>query len=139
MSPEQVKQILLDTKTIAVVGISSRAGQVAHEVPSYLQAHGYRIIPVNPHAAEILGEIAYPTLSAIPPALTVDLALLFLKPEALAAAATEAIARGVKVIWMQEGVRDEDAAKRAQAAGLQVVMDRCMRAAHRFFFAEPKN
>ncbi|MCG3140725.1 MAG: putative protein YccU [Anaerolineae bacterium] len=138
MSPDQVKQILLDTKTIAVVGLSSRAGQPAHDVPKYLQAHGYRIIPVNPRATEILGETAYPTLTAIPRTISIELVQMFLKPEAIAAATEEAIARGVKVIWMQEGVRDELAAQRARAAGIQVVMDRCLRAAHRFFFAEPK-
>ena len=138
MSPEQVKQILLDTKTIAVVGISSRAGRPAHDVPKYLQEHGYRIIPVNPSATEILGETAYPNLSAIPRDVSIDTVQIFLKHEDIAPAVEEAIARGAKVIWMQEGVRDDAAAKRAQDAGLQVVMDRCMRAAHRFFFAEPK-
>jgi hypothetical protein len=138
MSPDQVKQILLDTKTIAVVGISSREGRPAHDVPKYLQQHGYRIIPVNPNATEILGETAYPNLAAIPREIQIDTVQMFLKHEAIAAAVEEAIARGAQVIWMQEGVRDDAAAKRAQDAGLQVVMDRCMRAAHRFFFAEPK-
>lgn len=138
MSPDQVKQILLETKTIAVVGISSREGRVAHDVPKYLQAHGYRIIPVNPNAAEILGETVYPKLSAIPREIHIDTVQMFLKHQDIAPAVEEAIAMGARVIWMQEGVRDDTAAKRAQDAGLTVVMDRCMRAAHRFFFAEPK-
>jgi predicted CoA-binding protein len=138
MSPDQVKKILLDTKTIAVVGISSRPGRTAHDVPKYLQEHGYRIIPVNPHASEILGEKAYPSLTAIPREIHIDTVQLFLKHEDIARAVEEAIAIGAQVVWMQEGVRDDVAAKRAQDAGLQVVQDRCMRAAHRFFFAEPK-
>jgi|SRR5581483_1889780 predicted CoA-binding protein len=138
MSPDQVKKILLDTKTIAVVGISSRPGRPAHDVPKYLQEHGYRIIPVNPNASEILGEKAYPSLTAIPREIHIDTVQLFLKHEDIARAVDEAIAIGAQVVWMQEGVRDDVAAKRAQDAGLQVVQDRCMRAAHRFFFAEPK-
>lgn len=138
MSPDQVKQILLDTKTIAVVGMSTRADRPSHDVPKYLKEHGYKIIPVNPNADEILGEKAYPNLLAIPRELQVDTVQIFLKSEQVSAVVKDAIALGAKVIWMQEGVRNEQAAVRAEEAGLQVVQDRCMRAAHRFFFAEPK-
>ena len=138
MSPDQIKNILLETETIAVVGISSRAGRPAHDVPKYLQEHGYRIIPVNPKAAEILGEQVYPSLKQIPPEIKIDTVQLFLHYEHIAEAVQDAIAIGARVVWMQEGVRDDDAAEAAQAAGLTVVQDRCMRAAHRFFFAEPK-
>lgn len=138
MSPDQVKTILLETKTIAVVGISSRPGRPAHDVPKYLQEHGYRIIPVNPKASEILGERVYPSLKAIPPEIKIDTVQLFLHYEHIAEAVQDAIAIGARVVWMQEGVRNDDAAEAAQAAGLTVVQDRCMRAAHRFFFAEPK-
>ena len=138
MSPDQVKNILLEAKTIAVVGISSRPGRPAHDVPKYLQEHGYRIIPVNPKATEILGEQAYPSLKMIPSEIQVDTVQLFLHYEHIAAAVQDAIAIGARVVWMQEGVRDDDAAEAAEAAGLTVVQDRCMRAAHRFFFAEPK-
>lgn len=138
MTPEDVKQILLDTKTIAVVGISTRPGRPSQDVPKYLQAHGYRIIPVNPNAAEVLGEKAYPNLTAIPAAEKIDTVEIFLKPEQVPEVVEEAIKIGAKVIWMQEGVRNDEAAKRAEDAGLQVIQDRCMRAAHRFFFSEPK-
>ncbi len=138
MSPDQIKKILLETKTIAVVGISSRQGRPAHDVPQYLQAHGYRIVPVNPNATEILGERVYASLQEIPREIKIDTVQLFLRHADIAPAVQDAIALGARVIWMQEGVRDDNAAKQAEAAGLLVVQDRCMRAAHRFFFAEPK-
>lgn len=138
MSPDQVKQILLDTKTIAVVGISSRPDRPAHDVPKYLQEHGYRIIPVNPNATEILGEKVYPELGAIPKEIPIDTVQIFLHSEDVPPVVEAAIQIGAKVVWMQEGVHNDAAAKRAEEAGLKVVQDRCMRAAHRFFFAEPK-
>src|SRR5581483_2815912 len=138
MTPDQVKQILLDTKTIAVVGISTRAGRLNQDVPKYLQEHGYRIIPINPKADTILGEKAYPNLLAIPKSEHVDTVEIFLKSDQVPQIVEDAIKIGAKVIWMQEGVRNDAAAKRAEEAGLKVVQDRCMRAAHRFFFAEPK-
>lgn len=138
MSPDQVKQILLDTKTIAVVGMSTRPERPSQDVPKYLQEHGYRVIPVNPNATQILGEKAYPNLTAIPSDIHIDTVQIFLPGEQVPPVVEEAIAIGAKVIWMQEGVRNDEAAKRAEAAGLLVLQDRCMRAAHRFFFAEPK-
>lgn len=138
MSPDQVKQILLDTRTIAVVGMSTHADRQSQQVPKYLQAHGYRIIPINPTADEILGEKAYPSLSAVPREIQIDTVEIFLRPEDVPPVVEEAIAIGAKVIWMQEGIRNDEAAKRAMDAGLQVVQDRCMRAAHRFFFAQPR-
>jgi predicted CoA-binding protein len=138
MSPDQVKQILLDTKTIAVVGMSSHEDRPSHDVPKYLQEHGYRVIPVNPNAQEILGEKAYPTLRDIPGDVQIDTVEIFLKSEDVPPVVQDAIAIGAKVIWMQEGIRNEAAAKAAEEAGLLVVQDRCMRAAHRFFFAQPK-
>lgn len=138
MSPDQVKQILLDTKTIAVVGMSSRADRPSHDVPKYMQAHGYRIIPINPNAQEILGEKAYPDLLAIPLEIQIDTVQIFLRSEEVPSVVQDAIKIGAKAIWMQEGIRNEQAAVRAEEAGLKVIQDRCMRAAHRFFFAEPK-
>lgn len=136
MTPDQVKQILLDTKTIAVVGMSTNPDRPSHSVPLYLRNHGYTVIPVNPNADEIEGMQTYPTLSAIP--VPVDTVEIFLPSDQVPPIVDEAIKIGAKVIWMQEGVRNDAAAERAEAAGLQVVQDRCMRAAHRFFFAEPK-
>jgi predicted CoA-binding protein len=138
MSPDQVKQILLDTKTIAVVGMSTRPERPSHDVPKYLKEHGYRIIPVNPSTTEILGEKAYPDLLAIPPDLKIDTVEIFLPSDQVPPIVEQAIQIGARVVWMQEGVRNESAAKRAEEAGLLVVQDRCMRAAHRFFFATPK-
>jgi predicted CoA-binding protein len=138
MSPDQVKQILLDTKTIAVVGMSTHPDRPSHDVPKYLKEHGYRIIPINPTASEILGEKAYPSLAAIPPGEHVDTVELFLHAEDVPPVVEDAIKIGAKVIWMQEGIRNDEAARRAQDAGLLVIQDRCMRAAHRFFFAKPK-
>jgi uncharacterized protein len=138
MSPDQVKQILLDTKTIAVVGMSTKPDRPSQDVPKYLQEHGYKIIPINPNADQILGEKAYPNLSAVPREIQIDTVQVFLHSDQVPPVVEEAIAIGAKVVWMQEGVRHEQAAKRAQEAGLLVVQDRCMRAAHRFFFAEPK-
>lgn len=139
MSPDQVKQILLDTKIIAVVGMSTRPDRPSQDVSKYMQAHGYRIIPVNPTADEILGEKAYPSLSAIPREIRVDTVQIFLRAQDVPPVVEEAIAIGARVIWMQEGIRNDEAAKRALDAGLQIVQDRCMRAAHRFFFAQPKS
>lgn len=138
MSPDQVKQILLDTKTIAVVGMSTQPNRPGQDVPKYLKEHGYKIVPINPKADEILGEKAYPNLRALPPDLHIDTVQIFLRSEDVPPIVEDAIKIGAKVIWMQEGVRNEAAAKRAQDAGLLVVQDRCMRAAHRFFFAESK-
>lgn len=138
MTPDQVKQILLDTKTIAVVGMSTNPNRPGQEIPKYLMEHGYRIIPVNPKATEILGQKAYPNLTAIPRDIQIDTVEIFLPSEAVPPIVEEAIAIGAKVVWMQEGVRNAQAAKRAEEAGLLVLQDRCMRAAHRFFFAEPK-
>lgn len=138
MSPDQVKQILLDTKTIAVVGMSTRPERPSQDVPKYLQEHGYKIVPVNPTATEILGETAYPSLSAIPSDIQIHTVQIFLRSEDVPPVVEEAIAIGAKVVWMQEGIRNEAAAQRAEEAGLTVVQDRCMRAAHRFFFAENK-
>jgi len=138
MTPDKVKQILVDTKTIAVVGMSTRAERPSQAVPKYLKEHGYTIIPVNPTAQEILGEKAYPDLLSIPRDIHIDTVEIFLRSEDVPPVVEQAIQIGAKVIWMQEGVRNDTAAKRAEEAGLLVVQDRCMRAAHRFFFAEPK-
>lgn len=138
MSPDQVKQILLDTKTIAVVGMSTRPDRPSQDVPKYLREHGYKIVPINPNSTKILGETAYPSLSAIPSDIHIDTVQIFLRSEDVLPVVEEAIAIGAKVVWMQEGIRNEVAAQRAEEAGLTVVQDRCMRAAHRFFFAEPK-
>jgi len=127
-SDQMMKEILLSTKTIASVGLSSNTEKESYWIVSYLKDQGYRIIPVNPTATEILGEKAYPSLSSIPD--RVDVVQVFRKPENVPPVVDEAIKIGAKVVWMQEGIVNEEAAQTAKAAGLQVVMDACMRATH---------
>ena len=128
-SDKEMKEILLSIKTIASVGLSSSDGKESYWIVSYLKEQGYRIIPVNPTATEILGEKVYPSLSAIPD--KVDVVQVFRKSEDVPPVVDEAIKIGAKVVWMQESIVNEEAAQKARAAGLQVVMDACMRATHR--------
>lgn len=124
-----LKEILLSTNTIASVGLSGNQEKESYGVASYLKEQGYRIIPVNPTAGEILGEKAYPDLESVPE--KIDVVQVFRKPEDVPPIVDEAIKIGAKVIWMQEGISHEEAAQKALDAGLQVVMDACMRATHR--------
>jgi predicted CoA-binding protein len=128
-----VPEILEKCRTIAVVGCSKDPSKDAHTVPAYMQGQGYRIIPVNPTASEILGEKAYPNVSAIPEPY--DLVNIFRPSGQVGPIVDEAIRAGkAKVIWMQLGISDEAAADRAKAAGMHVVMDLCLRTEHRFRF-----
>ncbi len=122
-------EILRKYRTIAVVGLSSDEARGSHGVSKYMQSAGYRIVPVNPAETEVLGEKAYPTVVSIPS--TVEIVDVFRRPEALPGVVEDAIAAGAKVIWMQEGIVNEEAAAKARAAGLEVVMDRCIRSEHR--------
>jgi predicted CoA-binding protein/signal transduction histidine kinase len=131
-SDEQIRRILETSKTIAVVGISARPGLPAHEVPAYLQQHGYRIIPVNPHLDQVLGEKAYPDLLSVPE--PVDVVQIFRRSERVLPHVEEAIRIGAKVVWMQEGISNEHAAQVAQAAGLEVVTSNCMMTSHARLF-----
>ncbi len=125
-------QILRKYKRIAMVGLSANPFRPSHFVAMYLLAEGYTVIPVNPREKEILGQVCYPSLTAIPGgAEVVD---IFREPSAVPAIVDEAIAIGAKVVWMQLGVINEEAAAKATAAGLQVVMDRCMKIEHARFF-----
>lgn len=128
MIPDSRTLILAQTKTIAVVGLSSQPSRAGYYVPAYLQRHGYRIIPVNPHLTEALGEKAYATLTAVPH--LIDLALIFQRSENVLPFIDEAIAVGVKAVWLQSGIRHEAAAVQARAAGLLVVQDACMMVEH---------
>jgi predicted CoA-binding protein/CRP-like cAMP-binding protein/anti-sigma regulatory factor (Ser/Thr protein kinase) len=129
-----IKDILLSTKTIAVVGLSSNPDKPSYSIAEYLKKQGYRIIPVNPTASDILGESVYPDLTSIPEA--VDVVQVFRKPEDVPPIAEEAVKIGAKVIWMQEGIVNEEAAKTARDAGMQVIMDACMRVMHRELIGE---
>jgi predicted CoA-binding protein len=121
-------RILAKSRTIAVVGLSANWYRPSYFAAKYLQEHGYRVIPVNPNYAEVLGERCYPSVSAIPDA--VDVVDGFRKPDEMPALAREAVAKGAKVLWMQLGIRNDEAARIAGDAGLDVVMDRCMKIEH---------
>ena len=126
MSAEE--KILNSSRTIAVVGLSSKPDRPSYKVASYLKGQGYQIIPVNPTEKGILGEPCYPDLSSVPGA--VDAVDIFRRAEDVPPIIEEAIRIGARAVWMQEGVINEDAASRARAAGLTVVMDKCMRKEH---------
>jgi len=127
MSAEE--KILNICRTVAVVGLSPKPDRPSNHVANYLKEQGYRIIPVNTYAGEILGETCYPDLSSIPE--PVDVVDIFRRSEAVPPIVEEAIKIGAKAVWMQEGVINEEAAARAEEAGLLVVMDRCMLKEHR--------
>ena len=122
-SRETIKQILDDCKTIAVVGLSSSSGRPSYGVASYMRRSGYKVIPVNPNETEVFGEKAYPSLADVPE--KIDLVDVFRRSSEAGNAVDEAVALGVKAVWLQEGVIDNAAAQRAHDAGLLVVMDRC--------------
>jgi len=126
---QMMKDILLSIKTIASVGLSSNIEKESYWIVSYLKEQGYRVIPVNPTATEILGEKAYPDLESVPE--KIDVVQVFRKSEDVPPIVEDAIKAGAKVVWMQEGIVNEEAAQKAREAGLQVVMDACMRATHR--------
>jgi predicted CoA-binding protein len=120
---------LLGLRRIAVVGCSSTPGKDAHTIPKYLKDHGYEVFPVNPFADEILGEPAYDSLSDVNE--TIDIVNVFRPSEEVGDIVDEALDRDdVKVIWTQLGIRDDDAARRAEADGRHVVQDRCMKVEH---------
>ena len=120
---ETIKKILDDCKTIAVVGLSSDPNRPSHGVASYMRSRGYKVIAVNPNETEVFGDKAYASLADIPD--KIDLVDVFRRSNEAGSAVDEAIALGVKAVWLQEGVIDDAAAQRAQDAGMLVVMDRC--------------
>jgi predicted CoA-binding protein len=122
-SAEAIRKILEDCRTIAVVGLSSNPGRASNGVAGYMKKQGYKIIPVNPREEEVLGEKSYPSLADVP--VKIDLVDVFRRSEEAGAVVDEAIKVGAKAVWLQEGVIDQEAAKRAHDAGLLVVMDRC--------------
>mgnify|MGYP005848511425 CR=1 FL=1 len=128
MSPE-IADLLRSSRTIAVVGLSSKRWRPSYGVSEYMQSQGYRIIPVNPFETKVLGEKAYPDLDAVPEQF--DIVDIFRRSEFVAPIVEAAIRRGARAVWMQEGVVHEDAARRAAEAGLLVIMDRCILKEHR--------
>jgi len=130
MKDEELKDILTGCKTVAVVGISPKEDRPSYIVASYLKSKGYRIIPVRPNGDTILGEKVYQNLIEIPKEIKVDVVDIFRRSEDIPPIVDEAIQRGAKVVWMQEGVIHEEAGKKAEEVGLKVVMDRCMKKEH---------
>lgn len=128
-TPDEIRQILATARTIAVVGLSDKPDRDSHRVAAYLQQAGYRIVPVNPNLASVLGEPAFASLREVP--VPVDVVDIFRKPEAVPAIVVDAIAIGARVIWMQDGIVHNAAAEQARAAGLRVVMSRCLLREHR--------
>jgi len=128
MNEKETIQKIFAMKTIAVVGLSPKEIRPSYGVARYLQSAGYKIIPVNPGHPEILGEKSYPTLKDIP--IEVDIVDVFRKPEHVMPITEAAIEIGAKAIWFQDGVINAEAAKKAEDAGLQVVMDDCMLRQH---------
>jgi len=134
-APDVLAAILRATGTIAVVGLSDRPERPSHQVARYLQEAGYRIVPVNPRLTDVLGERAYPNLRDVPG--PVDVVLIFRRSAFVPPVVDDAVAIGARVVWMQPGVVHEEAAARARAAGLEVVMDTCMATTHAALVATP--
>jgi hypothetical protein len=130
--PDPIRELLAETKTIAVVGLSDSPLRPSHGVSAYMQAQGYKIIPVNPTIEEALGEKSYPSLTDVPE--KIDLVNIFRRPEFVDEVVDQAIQRKVPAVWMQEEVINEAAATKARKAGLFVVMDRCILKEHRARF-----
>lgn len=128
MTDEEIRALLTTSRTIAVVGISDRPERDSHRVASYLKSAGYRIIPVNPGLEEVLGEKCWPSLREVPE--KIDLVDVFRRSEFVPPVIDDAIAIGAKAVWLQDGVYHKEAADRARAAGLQVVMDDCTMRRH---------
>jgi len=128
MDMKEIEGILKEGHTVAVVGLSPKPDRPSYAVAQYLQSQGYRIVPINPNAQEILGEKAYPALLSVPE--KVDIVDIFRRPDEVPPVVDEAIGIGAKVVWMQEGIVHDGAARRAREAGLKVVMNRCMKKEH---------
>jgi len=123
-----LRSILTRSRVIAVVGLSAHWHRPSYFAAKYMRDHGYRIVPVNPNYPEVLGERCYPSLAAVPEAI--DVVDCFRKPEEMVHLAREAAAKGAKVLWMQLGIRNDEAARIAADAGLDVVMNRCVKIEH---------
>lgn len=126
-SDEELRQILGRARTIAVVGLSSNPHRPSHEVAEYLQRRGYRIVPVNPNEAQVLGERTYASLLDVPGDVSVDIVDVFRRSEATPGIAEDAVAIGAKVLWLQDGVISDDARRIAEEGGLTVIMNDCIR------------
>ncbi|HEX6131319.1 MAG TPA: CoA-binding protein [Actinomycetota bacterium] len=132
----ELRALLGDARTIAVVGLSSKPDRPSYDIAAYLQAHGYRIVPVNPKETEVLGERAYASLLDVPPDTPIDVVDVFRRAEETPEIARQAVAIGAKVLWLQEGIVNEEAYRIASEAGLDVIMGVCIRATRRRVMGE---
>jgi predicted CoA-binding protein len=135
-SDAELRSILGGARTIAVVGLSSNPIRDSFEVASYLQAKGYRIVPVNPNETEVLGEHAYPSLLDVPPEIEVDVVDVFRRAEHTPEIARQAVARGAKVLWLQDAIVNDEARRIAEDGGLTVIMGVCIRRTRRRLIGE---
>jgi uncharacterized protein len=122
----ELRSLLGEVSVVAVVGISSKPWRASHDVASYLQHHGYRIVPVNPNEEEVLGEQAYASLLDIPKEVRVDVVDVFRRAEHTPEVARHAVAIGARMLWLQEGIVSEEAARIASEGGLEVIMGACI-------------
>lgn len=127
-SDQELKELLTNATTIAIVGASSNPDKTSYGIMQKLQKAGYKVIPVNPRETEVLGERSYPSLIDVPE--RVDIVDVFRRSEDTPAIADDAVKIGAKALWLQTGITSEDAAQRAKAGGLKVVMDQCIGATH---------
>ena len=132
-NPDQLRKILETINTIAVVGASDDPQKPAHTIPAYLASVSYKVIPVNPNRSKVLGRKSYPKLTDIPE--SVDVVDVFRPSEETPMIAEQAVEIGAKVLWLQQGISNPEAARIATAGGLKVVMDLCMGTTHRFLIA----
>ncbi len=130
-SDAELRSILGEARTIAVVGLSSNPLRDSFEIAEYLQRKGYRIIPVNPNETEVLGERAYPSLLDVPPEIRIDVVDVFRRAEHTPEIARQAVRVGAKVLWLQDGIVNEEARRIAEAGGLTVIMGVCIRTTSR--------
>ena len=126
-----IRDVLTRARTIAIVGLSDKPDRDSNEVARYLQSQGYRVIPVNPAVPEILGERSYPSLSAIPREIRVDVADVFRRSDQMHAIAAEAVRRGIRVLWMQLGIDNAEAASLIREAGGMAFENSCIMTQHR--------
>ena len=138
VSPEdgELRVLLGNARTIAVVGLSPNPDRHSNEVASYLQEHGYRIVPVNPHETEVLGERAYASLLDVPSDVRVDVVDVFRRAEHAPEVARQAVAIGATVLWLQDGIVSEEAHRIGADAGLEVIMGVCIQRARRRLMGE---
>ena len=124
--PDQIRQALREARTVAVVGCSPNPDRPSHSIAQYLLDSGYDVVPVNPGHRTLLGRPCYPSITQIPAETRIDIVDVFRRSETVAPIADQAIARGAGFFFMQQGIADEDAARRLEAAGIPVAMDRCI-------------